>query len=58
MFTSLNIYSSVQVQTDDRRPRPAGGIMTTRGQPGSVLQLAQNNRSRKPVDEQFERTTK
>ena len=58
MFTSSIISPSVQVQTDDRRPRSAGGVMLTRGQAGSVSQTAQNNRSKKPVDEQFERTTK
>ena len=57
-YVKSSTLPSVQVQTDDRRPRSAGGVMTTRGQAGSVLQLTQSNRSKKPVDEQFERTTK
>lgn len=45
------ISTSVQVQTDNKRPRTAG-------QPGPASQLMQNNKPKKPADEQFERTTK
>lgn len=55
-FLPLN---SVQVQTDDKRPRTTGVVITRPGQLGSVMQLNQNNKQRKPVqDEQFESTTK
>ena len=66
MFTYLYIFpsffnklNSVQVQTDDRRPRTTGGVITRPGRLGSVMQLNQNNKQRKPVqDEQIESTTK
>lgn len=49
---------SVQVQTDDKRPRTASAVIT-RGQLGAAAsQMSQNNKPKKPVDEQFERTTK
>ncbi|KAL9976136.1 hypothetical protein ACROYT_G013391 [Oculina patagonica] len=48
---------SVQVQTDDKRPRTAGGLIT-RGQLGPATQLNQNNKQRKPVDEEFDKTSK
>jgi len=49
--------TSVQVQTDDKRPRTASGVITG-GTLGPASQLNQNNKPKKPVDEQFERTTK
>jgi len=49
--------ASVQVQTDDKGPRTAGGKIT-RGPLGPASQLNQNNKPKKAVDEQFERTTK
>ena len=52
------LTSSVQVQTDDKRPRTASAVIT-RGQLGAAAsQMSQNNKPKKPVDEQFERTTK
>ncbi|XP_068698607.1 centrosomal protein of 290 kDa-like [Montipora foliosa] len=50
---------SVQVQTDAKRPKSAGGVMTMRGQPNqSQPQRSEYDRPRKSMDEQFERTTK
>ena len=45
------LTTSVQVQTDNKRPRTAG-------QPGPASQLMQNNKPKKPADEQFEGTAK
>ena len=53
-----SILPSVQVQTDDRRPKTAGRVTMGRGQAGSAAQMLQNNKPKKTVDAQFESTTK